>query len=388
MTSVITEDHTLPRYNITVGVQEQLFNLKYQWMDGDGINGLVNQLLRLKDPEPILKNDVGPVTFSELDQWKNLLGFPDGLCANWRIVKTCSSHGDKHYTGISYSRCNNRKTCPRCAYLSARKTAYEMYEWLKHNVVSRLPFQIFMTQLVFTLPPDKQSLTDVELNKAVKKAMRNNLCKTTYAYVIQDVLGKNNKHVHVYSINVGLRKNFLGGNKFVRLSPYFDVDRLRKNWAKAIGLEDGKPIDVHTSYTKFQDQKKVVGQLSYMYRYPVWDIFKQMIRSPDGDGIGRTEGPSVILKNDTSVFPTRSLFPTGEDLRAYLNQTKKRVTWVGWLAPSKRYESIKILGEPYLLREIRQKVNDDMDKCPYRDAYGNLCGAYLMVLESPEYGYG
>ena len=380
MTSVI-EGSTRPGYNITVGSQEQLFNL----MGGDQINDLANQLLRPKDPEPILKHDVGPVTFSELDQWKKLLGFPDGLCATRKITKTCSLHGDKHYLGISYSRCNARKICPRCAYLSARKTAYETYEWLKHNVVSRLPFQIFMTQLVFTLPPDKKNLTDAELSKAVKKSMRNNLCKTTYAYAIQDVPGKDHKHVHVYSINVGLRKNFLGGNKFVRLSPYFDVDRLRKNWAKAIGLEDGKPIDVHTGYTKFQNKKKVVGQLSYMYRYPVWDIFKQMIRSPDGEGIGRTEGPSVILKNDT---PTKSLFPTEGSLRAFLKQTKKRVTWVGWLAPSKRYENIKILGEPYLLREIRQKVNDDMDKCPYRDAYGNLCGAYLMVLESPKYGFG
>ena len=380
MTSVI-EGSTRPGYNITVGSQEQLFNL----MDGDQINNLANQLLRPKDPEPILKHDVGPVTFSELDQWKKLLGFPDGLCATRKITKTCSLHGDKHYLGISYSRCNARKICPRCAYLSARKTAYETYEWLKHNLVSRLPFQVFMTHLVFTLPPDKKNLTDAELSKAVKKSMRNNLCKTTYAYAIQDVPGKDHKHVHVYSINVGLRKNFLGGNKFVRLSPYFDVDRLRKNWAKAIGLEDGKPIDVHTGYTKFQNKKKVVGQLSYMYRYPVWDIFKQMIRSPDGEGIGRTEGPSVILKNDT---PTKSLFPTEGSLRAFLKQTKKRVTWVGWLAPSKRYENIKILGEPYLLREIRQKVNDDMDKCPYRDAYGNLCGARLKVLESPKYGFG
>ena len=380
MTSVI-EGSTRPGYNITVGSQEQLFNL----MDGDQINNLANQLLRPKDPEPILKHELGAVTFSELDQWKKILGFPESLCATRKITKTCSLHGDKHYLGISYSRCNARKICPRCAYLSARKTAYETYEWLKHNVVSRLPFQIFMTQLVFTLPPDKKNLTDAELSKAVKKSMRNNLCKTTYAYAIQDVPGKDHKHVHVYSINVGLRKNFLGGNKFVRLSPYFDVDRLRKNWAKAIGLEDGKPIDVHTGYTKFQNKKKVVGQLSYMYRYPVWDIFKQMIRSPDGEGIGRTEGPSVILKNDT---PTKSLFPTEGSLRAFLKQTKKRVTWVGWLAPSKRYENIKILGEPYLLREIRQKVNDDMDKCPYRDAYGNLCGAYLMVLESPKYGFG
>ena len=384
MTSVITEDHTLPRYNITVGVQEQLFNL----MGGDQINDLANQLLRPKDPEPILKHDVGPVTFSELDQWKKLLGFPDGLCATRKITKTCSLHGDKHYLGISYSRCNDRKICPRCAYLSARKTAYEMYEWLKHNVVSSLPFQIFMTQLVFTLPPDKQNLTDAELNKAVKKAMRNNLCKTAYAYVIQDVPNKNHRHVHVYAINVGLRKNFLGGNKFVKLSPFFNVDRLRKNWAKAIGLEDGKPVDVHTSYTRFQNKKKVVGQLSYMYRYPVWDVFKQMIRSSDGDGIGRTEGSSVILKNDSSSIPTKLLFPTGEDLKAFLKQTKKRVTWVGWLAPSKRYENIKVLGEPYLLDEIRQKINDDMDRCPYRDAYGNLCGARLKVLESPKYGFG
>ena len=90
MTSVITEDHTLPRYNITVGVQEQLFNL----MGGDQINDLANQLLRPKDPEPILKHELGAVTFSELDQWKKILGFPESLCATRKITKTCSLHGD------------------------------------------------------------------------------------------------------------------------------------------------------------------------------------------------------------------------------------------------------------------------------------------------------
>ena len=114
-------------------------------MGGDQINDLANQLLRPKDPEPILKHELGAVTFSELDQWKKILGFPESLCATRKITKTCSLHGDKHYLGISYSRCNDRKICPRCAYLSARKTAYEMYEWLKHNVVSRLPFPFLST---------------------------------------------------------------------------------------------------------------------------------------------------------------------------------------------------------------------------------------------------
>jgi len=68
-------------------------------------------------------------------------------------------------------------------------------------------------------------------------------------------------------------------------------------------------------------------------------------------------------------------------LQALLSQQKKRVTWKGFLSSTKRRETVEQLGLFYSMSDIRRKVQEDSRKCPYKDEYGHVCGALLIVID-------
>jgi len=344
-------------------------------LDSSLLSWVPEVLRQWQIPKPIYDVEKQHVSSDELKRWNESIDRVS-FCGTEKIIRTCSLHGDKHYLGISYNRCNDRKFCPRCARSNARNEAWTTWYWLMKNIVTRLSFKTYLTHIVLTLPEDLQGISDKELSKAVKKVMEypDKEIETTYCYVIQTRSSRNpfkkHKHVHVLAPNIGLKVGPFGNYQFKRLRPSFNVDSLRKRWNAVLGMEPSRPVVVHVSYTSFWDKRKVIHQLAYMYRYDVWDIFKHVIRGNRG-----AEGPPFILKYDSSMkFDSSKVLAT-------ISQPKKRVTWGGFLSSTRRYDIIKSLGQVYSLKEIREKVKDDSNRCPYKDESGHVCGARLVTLE-------
>jgi len=223
--------------------------------------------------------------------------------------------------------------------------------------------------IVLTIPHDIQ-LNDKEVVKAVDKVMAHPNCKTTYCYVIQNYSSSNplrkHRHVHLLALNIGMVRGELGNLQFRRLRPYFNVDRLRQAWKRAIGYNSNKQVNLHVNYCSFFQKGQAIHWLSYMYRYQVWDSFKFLVRGGESGG----HRPPVYLdKLDSSK------------LQALLSQQKKRVTWKGFLSATKRRKTVEQLGEFYTMSDIRRKVREDSRRCPYKDEYGHVCGALLIVID-------
>jgi len=345
-------------------------------LDSSLLSWVPEVLRQWQKPKPIYDVEKQPVSFDELKRWNESID-RWSLCGTEKLINTCSLCGDKHYLGISYNRCNDRKLCPRCAWFNARKEAWTTWYWLMENIVTRLSFKTYLTHIVLTLPKDLQGITDKELSKAVKKVMeyQDKEIETTYCYVIHTRSSSNpfkkHKQVHVLALNIGLKVGPFGNYQFKRLSPYFKEDGLKKRWKEALGMEGSRPVDLYVSYTSFWDKEKVIHQLAYMYRYDVWDFFKYVIRGNRG-----AEGPPFMFKYDSSMK-----FDSSKVL-AVISQQKKRVTWVGFLSSTRRNDVIKSLGEVYSIEEIRKKVNDDITRCPYKDESGHVCGARLVRLDN------
>jgi len=335
------------------------------------LDWIVNAVADIQKPKPKFEIEQQPVTYDELEKWNEIIDRRWSMCATKKFVKTCSINGDRHFLRINYNRCNDRKLCPRCAWYNARSEAWTTWYWLKTNIVTSMPFKVYFTHLVFTLPKGME-ISDKKLVSAVDKVMthQNENCKTTYCYVIQNNSSTNplrkHRHVHVLSLNIGMMNGVLSDRKqFRRLRPFFNVDRLRASWSKAIGYN--KQVDLHVNYCSFFNKGQSIHWLSYMYRYQVWDSFKFLIR---GGGNRGAVGPPVYLdKLD------------GSTLTALLSQQKKRVTWKGFLSATKRRKTVEQLGEFYTMRDIRQKVRADSRKCQYKDEYGHVCGALLIVID-------
>jgi len=332
---------------------------------GGGLDWLLTAAADIQKPRPKFEMETQPVSYDELVKWNEIIDKPWSLCATKKIIKTCSINGDKHFLKVCYNRCNDRALCPRCSWYNARREAWTTWYWLKNNLVTRMPFKVYLLHIVLTVPKDL-TISDKQLIKAVHQVMTHQSCQTTFCYVIQNNSSSNplvkHRHVHLLALNIGMVRGELGNMQFRRLRPYFNVDRLRRRWNKAIGYDSKKNVDLHVSYCHFFQKGQAIHWLSYMYRYNVWDVFKHTIRRGKGT-------PFILIKLD------------GSKLKAQLSQQKKRVTWVGFLASTKRYASIKWLGEYYTLREIREKVKEDSNRCPYKDEFGHVCGALLKVVD-------
>jgi len=278
------------------------------------LDWIVNAVADIQKPKPKFSIEQQPVSYDELVKWNEIIDRRWSQCATKKIIKTCSINGDRHFLRINYNRCNDRNFCPRCAWYNARSEAWTTWYWLKHNIVTCMPFKVYFEHIVLTIPHDVD-LNDKEVVEAVDKAMAhpNPKCKTTYCYVIQNYSSKNplskHQHVHVLALNIGMVEGVISHIKkrkktknerfsaehvnkhintlqFRRLRPYFNVDRLRQVWKEALlsqlkkrnndrtlplpfSMLPKKQLDLHVAYCSFFDKGQAIHWLSYMYRYQV-----------------------------------------------------------------------------------------------------------------------
>lgn len=374
-----------------------------------------------QQPEPIEAFERQPVDFDELQQWNNAIGRCSN-CGEDLIIRTCSSGGPSHYTKKMYSRCNERKLCPRCAWFYAQKQARTMYDYLKTNLIDKLQFSTYITQIVLTLPEELNEISDKLLSRYVhqlvkpddglsdrefkrasqalyqvkhllrpegynlainelKRKRKEKGWKQAYYYVIQDQSSETpllkHKHVHLYMVNVEYRQvtNQAGLTwpEVRRISPWYDPDKLRAKWAKIIGMTQGKTPDVHVQYANYRkDKGRILHWLAYAYRYEVWDMFKFVVR--------RSLTTTLEVSDGTrQEFMFTLDNPTLEQINAILNQKKKPVVWAGFLAPTTRQAAFSSLGAmTKTIEQIREEIRLKASMCPYEAKKGEKCSCELI----------
>ena len=364
-------------------------------------------------------------------------------CMTQPIVRTCShdlesaiknNTGLHHYAFVGTNHCNERNYCPRCANAYAERQAGEMYEYLKTQVANRLPFNLKVNQITVTLPADMKDMSDEDFTKAIKRfikspqedtitrreydrkkrkldqALRKGLVRYQGhkqavreldqqleagqvirggGYAIQKESSDNpfedHKHAHIILFNVGWRQK--KGDEtglesgFTQLAHYFNTDKLRAQWNKALNRPQNAPIDVHTEYADFyQDAPKVKHLLKYVYRYPVWDLYKLIVvhnsiitKTTPGEGPAcQPTTTNIMFNHDTSMIQER--------LYQIITRSK-RFTWFGWFAPTKRGSYINRLGTYESFRDLQARKKEESRSCPYVNSKGHRCGEPLVRLD-------
>lgn len=388
-----------------------------------------------------------PVTIDELKRWNKKLDRTSDCmtvpiirtCSHDLQNAIAHNHGLSHGVHVKTERCNERNYCPRCAHLSASKRAHEQYEIIDDEVAKRINFPVMVNHIVLTIPPDKASMSPAELHKLTKHLVKNiqgdtitrkaynriykqmtnhlknkrvseaaynkviatakqqleaGLVIRAYATAIQTYSSSNpfddHLHVHIFLLNVGYRPSSTDNNKslddghFVKLPHFLDVDMLRVQWNKSLGRTATSPIDIQTSYADFHVQKgRIIHWLTYIYRYPSWDMFKFIIRSSvilaSPDRPARSPDPDtaaneadIMFNHDTSMIVQR-LYE--------INEQAQKVTWSGWMAPTNRKKFTLKLGH-FKSLAYRREVNAELARtCGYVDHKGVRCNAPLVRLK-------
>ena len=274
---------------------------------------------------------------------------------------------------ITYNHCNGRNYCPSCAYRYASKRAYETYEFLQENVVKKLRFKVYAMHLVLTLPHDIE-VSDSEFRSMIKELIHRG-DQTTYITSIQDYSSSDplhkHKHAHIFTLNVAMTNEKTVIWIIRRLRPYFNVEYLRLRWKSIIEKHTGSiiegEVDLKVHYTLFRNKTRVIRWLRYLYRYPVWDLFKYVVR-------GEKDGP---FNNASCGNGARSVYVHYSSMTlGPLFDRKVKVTWSGFLSNSTRYQNIWIFGKPcFTLADIRESIFVRNNSCP-------ICHAPLMRVQS------
>ena len=394
-----------------------------------------------EEKQAFIKRESDAVKDHNLKDWNKAIERISD-CMTQPIVRTCShdlqdaiknNTGLHHYAFVGTNHCNERNYCPRCAHAYAERQGGEMYEYLKIQVANRLPFNLIVNQITVTLPLDMQDLTDEEFSQAIKRFIKSpqedTISQKAYdrkkakldkelregllryeghkeamkeldqrleagqvirgaGYGIQKESSDNpfedHKHAHILLFNVGWRQK--KGDEtglesgFTELAHYFDTGKLRVQWNKALGRPHDAPVDVHTEYADFYQQApKVKEWLRYVYRYPVWDLYKFVVVKNQTvtktTTTGRASKPTtttIMFNHDTSMIQER--------LYQIITRSK-RFTWFGWFAPTKRASYITRLGTYETFRDLQARKKEEARTCPYVNSKGHRCGEPLVRLD-------
>jgi len=291
------------------------------------------------------------------------------LCNTKKFIYTCEKEGSNHHVKVVFNHCNERKLCPNCSKRYAKRRAIEIYEFLKQNLVHAVNFKVYLTHVVITFPHDLElaqlEAIEKKMGKILKRvfiSIRKNR-ETTILYRIHRYSSKNpfKKHLHVHVIcpNVALVKNH-DEFRYVRLTPYFNIEKLKSRIIEAIYIETGLIIPPPVVYSRFhaiKNEGSVLHALTYIFRTPAIDFFK-FFKAFDGN---RMLLESVYLDwYDTLFF-------------RITNET--RPTWLGFLANARRYRLPIPL--PHRLEEVKKRLKEEAFRC-------RICGAKLVKFESLE----
>jgi len=271
-----------------------------------------------------------------------------------------------HTKKVKYLNCGNRGICPRCSMSYARKRAEIMYQYIKQNLADNLDFDLKMNQIVLTLPKElHENLDKKTFAKMIKKFMIS-FGIEAYGYVIQyrhskDPLSSKYIHAHVLTLNI---KEF--DNKLIQNDYYFDLEKMRETWKNVINefteldLKKSDPVNIHTEYASItQDKKKIIHILSYLYRYPIQDLFNVQVRNSTIDYLEREQFDQAI-----------TILQIDE-----IRKDPKNLAWCGLMTSTKRgyleellqntiNEYVRIKPIPFFIEQIDSRSKKCVD-CQY-----------------------
>jgi len=327
--------------------------------------------------KPFVPNEIKPYRWVTLKEQKAFVDFLKKL-GNVGIdllhegkLEWCGSEFEKfrcasnstHSVKTRYLPCGFRGICPRCSIIYARKRANIQYQWLKMNLADKLPFDLKMNQIVLTLPQNLHNM-DSKLFTKMVRAFMSCFGIEAYGYCVQntrskDPLGEKYLHCHVLSLNIKQGSSGIEKNAY-----YFDVDLMRKRWKEVISKFTDERIDgevnLFTEYASVvRDKPKVIHILSYLYRYPIQDLFQVQVRD---QSINYLENSQI----DSALHNTLQVNVSSKVLQLR-SQKKPRIVWCGLLTSTKRKVLIKLLGVGeslwLSLKQVEQMLDDRSKVC-------------------------
>jgi len=295
--------------------------------------------------------DIKPYRWITLEEQKRFYNFLKILGINFEKLGWCASEWEKyrcsndhsHTKKIQYIACGLRGICPRCSMSYASKRAEIMYQWIKLNLADKLDFDLKINQIVLTLPKELHNIDQKLFSKMIKKFM-SEFGIEAYCYSIQtrhskDPLSKKYIHAHLLSLNIKNENDRLVENEY-----YFDVDKMRNLWYQVIEkytkcVIEGT-VNLHTEYASIlRDKNRVVHLFSYLYRYPIQDLFQAQIRHGSLDYLEflqfeKSDDPNHILQIEAMRKKVMDL----------IDEPKPRIVWCGLLTSIKRKLLIHLVG--------------------------------------------
>ena len=286
--------------------------------------------LELKPIEPI--KEYRWITQDEQKEFSSFMkvngfGFPKlDWCGSEFEKSRCTVNHD-HTEKYHYLPCGLRGKCPRCSMSYAHDRADTMYRWVRRNIAEKLDFDLKMNHMVLTLPSQLHDIETRLFSKMINSFVTG-FGLESYGYSIhtrhsQDPLGSRYVHGHVLLLNIKRENGALKKNDY-----YFNPDLMRKYWKSTIqeftGLEVEGEVNVKNAYASvINDSPKVRHWLSYLYRYPIQDLF------------------NVQVRYGTINYLEKAQF---KKINALVDEKKPRLIWCGLLSSAKRKELICLLG--------------------------------------------
>jgi len=294
----------------------------------------LKQLSLLENPV----EDIKPNRWITIEEQKEFVEFLSSVGINFDKLDWCASKFERYHCSIDnshtnktrYIPCGKRGMCPRCSMSYASKRANIMYQWIKQNLADRLDFDLKLNQIVLTLPVHLHDMDTKLFAKMIKKFMQKFKIEA-YGYSIQTRHSQNplsGRYVHAHLLSLNMR---VENDGIVRSDYYFDVEKMREVWKDIIEKFTGYTVEgsvnLHTEYASIvYDKPKVLHMFSYLYRYPIQDLF------------------NVQVRNKSINYVQSSQFEKNEvrsKIMELLDEKKPRIVWCGLLTSTKRKELIK-----------------------------------------------
>jgi len=291
------------------------------------------------------KEEYKPYRWITLDEQKRFNEFLKYLGINYDKLDWCGSEWEKYHCLINHSHqsktrylpCGLRGICPRCSMSYASKRAEIQYQYFKRNIADRVKFHVKINQIVLTLP---ESLHDMDKKLFVRmvKEFMNLYGIKNFGYCVQDrhskdPLAGSYLHCHVLTLNIKEVDGMILRNDY-----YFDLDLMRMRWKEIIEKRTDVKIEgsvnLHSEYADvIQDKNKVVHMLSYLYRYPVEDLFNVQIRK---QSINYVQSLQFEKSETDTPIHTLQIKDMQKKVMDLFDSDKPRIVWCGLLASAKR----------------------------------------------------
>lgn len=330
--------------------------------------------------------DIKPYRWITLDEQKQFCGFLEKIRINFDKLTWCASEFEKyrcsvnhlHTKKVRYLACGCRGICPRCSMSYASKRAEIMYQWIKLNLADKLDFDLKINQIVLTLPEKLHSIDTKLFSKMIKQFM-SVFGIEAYGYCIQTrhskcPLSERYVHAHILSLNIKQENKRLVQNDY-----YFDVVRMREVWKEIVESKTNVTIEgsvnLHTEYASILREKtRVLHILSYLYRYPIQDLFNVQVRNKS---INYVQVPQ-FEKIDGTPKHTLQIEAIRKKVRDLIDEPKTRIVWCGLLTSTKRKLLISLISKdrpsfewlnlPKIIKYLEARSKECRDcGCPYED---------------------